>query len=317
MSFEITKASRTAVKPLICFYSESGCGKTYSALLFARGFVGPTGSMVMVDTESGRGSLYADVIPGGYSTLAISAPFAPSRAIEAMKAVEKNGAGIGILDSGSHFWEGIGGVLDMAGEAEAKSGKPGLHNWRAPKMEHAKFVLALLQSPIPWIICLRAKFKTKQTKNPQGRTEIVKDDFTTPLQADDFIFESTCHGEIMQDHTFRLTKCSHPALRQVMPNNELTTIRHGEMLAAWCASPGGPVAQTSVGASPAPTAKELRAQLWKLLKPVRGIETNWTVAQAWLVANGLLHNENMAEMIADDLFNLILSVEEKLKSPTR
>lgn len=244
-AFQIRKATRTGVKPLIGFYSESGCGKTYSSLLLARGLVGPAGKIVMIDTESGRGSLYADILPGGYDVLQLSEPFAPSRYIAAMKAVEESGAQVGVLDSASHEWEGLGGVIDMATEREAKSGKPGLHNWREPKIEHQKFMLKLLQSPIPWIVCLRAKFKTRQGKNAQGRTEIVKDEHTTPIQAEDFIFEMTAHGEVMPDHTFRLTKCSHPALRQAMPNNEITTIEHGQRLAAWCSSPGGPGAQAN------------------------------------------------------------------------
>lgn len=232
----IRPATRQGVKPLIGLYSESGCGKTYSSLLLARGFVGPTGKIVMIDTESGRGSLYSDVLEGGYEVLELREPFSPARYIEAIQTVEKSGASIGILDSGSHEWEGLGGVLSMAGEAEAKSGKPGLHCWRVPKMEHAKFMLKLLQSPIPWIVCLRAKYKTRQVKN-SGKTEIVKDEHSSPIQADDFIFEMTVHGEIMGDHTFRLTKCSHPDLRRCLPNNEWMTIEHGKFLAQWCAAP--------------------------------------------------------------------------------
>jgi hypothetical protein len=34
-------ATRTEAKPLIGLYAESGNGKTWSALLLARGFVGP------------------------------------------------------------------------------------------------------------------------------------------------------------------------------------------------------------------------------------------------------------------------------------
>ncbi len=240
----IKAATRQGVKPLIGLYSESGCGKTYSSLLLARGFVGPNGKIVMCDTESGRGSLYADVLPGGYEVLELRAPFSPARYIEAIETVEKSGAVIGIMDSGSHEWEGIAGVLDMASEREAKSGK-GLHCWREPKMEHAKFMLKLLQSTIPWIICLRAKYKTRQGKDAKGKTEIVKDDHTTPIQADDFIFEMTVHGEIMGDHTFRLTKCSHPELRRCVPNNEPMKVEHGELLAKWCASAGTPTNGTT------------------------------------------------------------------------
>ena len=92
MSFEIKQATRQGVKPLIGIFSESGCGKTMSSLLLARGFVGAKGKIVMLDTESGRGSLYADVIPGGYEVIEMREPFSPMRYIEAIQPVEKSGA---------------------------------------------------------------------------------------------------------------------------------------------------------------------------------------------------------------------------------
>jgi hypothetical protein len=308
----IKPASRTSVKPLMGFYSESGCGKTYSALLLARGFVGPAGKICMIDTESGRGSLYADVIQGGYDVLEISEPFTPARAVQAIQAVEKSGAAIGIIDSASHFWEGIGGVLDMAIDNETKSGKAGLHNWRGPKMEHAKFMLRLLQSSIPWVVCLRAKHKSRQGKNAQGKTEIIKDDHTTPIQADDFIFEMTCHGEIMADHTFRLTKCSHPDLRRRMPNNEMVTMEHGKMLAEWCAAPGGSGGKKVKNGDPLKAAK---LELWTLLQPVRGTEKDKEIemAENWLAAEDLLQEgETLKTLTLERCQEIIQAAQEKL-----
>src|SRR5580700_8751475 len=134
---EIKPAVRTTIKPLISFFAESGCGKTFTSILLARGFVGPKGRVVLVDSESGRGSLYADVMPGGYEVLTLEPPFTPARYIEAMETIEAAGASIGILDSGSHEWDA---VQDTATENEHQSGKAGLNNWRGPKIEHAKFV---------------------------------------------------------------------------------------------------------------------------------------------------------------------------------
>lgn len=250
MSFEIKPATRQGIKPLIALYSESGCGKTYSSLLLARGFVGPTGKIAMVDTESGRGSLYADVLPGGYQVLELDPPFSPQRYIEAMEAVEKSGAAIGIIDSGSHEWEGAGGVLDMAGAIEERSGKSGLHCWKEPKLAHGLWIRALLRSKLAWIVCLRAKYKSRQGKNDQGKTVIIKDDHTSPIQAEDFIFEATAHAEILSDHSIILTKCSHPALRDCFPSKGPITIAHGEALARWCnLAAGVAITNTGVGSS--------------------------------------------------------------------
>ena len=173
MSFTIKPATRVGINPLIVAYSESGCGKTYSALLLARGMAGPAGKIVVADSESGRASLYADVLPGGFETFDLCAPFSPTRYVEAVDAIEASGAVIGVIDSGSHEWEGPGGVNDMAMENESRSGRAGLHNWKTPKFEHAKFVQRLLRAKIPLIVCLRAKYKTRQKKDDKGKTVIL------------------------------------------------------------------------------------------------------------------------------------------------
>ena len=236
MSFKFRPAERTAAKPLICFYGQSGGGKTLSALLLARGFVGENGKIAMLDTESGRGEIYSDVVPGGYSVAEIIAPFTPQNYVGALKAAEKEGDVV-IIDSVSHEWEGTGGVLDMAGAEAAKRGG-GLHNWIEPKKAHQQFVLALLQSPATVIICCRAKHKTKQTKSKSGKTEVIKDDFTSPIQADEFIFEMTVHAEVLQDHTLRVTKCSHPDLQKIFKTGIIIDVKTGEQLADWAAGAG-------------------------------------------------------------------------------
>jgi hypothetical protein len=287
--FEIRPATRQGVKPLIVLYSESGCGKTFSALLLARGLAGPHGKIVMGDSESGRGSLYADIPEiGGYQTFDLAAPFSPSRYVAAIDAIEESSAAIGILDSGSHEWEGRGGVLDMAGDIEQKSGKTGLHCWRVPKFEHGHFVQRLLRTKIPFIVCLRAKYKTRQTKNENGKTVLLKDDSTSPIQAEDFIFEATCHAEILPNHSVILTKCSHPGLRGCFPKDKTEPIstKHGEALARWCAAPG--VAPASPPAAPKPKDElaALKRELWTLTNAVHSGDA--AKFRQWLVDEALV-----------------------------
>jgi len=286
-NFSIKPATRQGVKPLIVPFSESGCGKTYSSLLLARGLAGPNGKIVMADSESRRGSLYADVIPGGFETFDLSSPFTPARYIAALDAIEQSGAAVGIVDSGSHEWDSIGGVLDMAGENEEKSGRPGLHNWKTPKLEHAKFVQRLMRSSIPLIVCLRAKYKTRQGKDEKGRTVIIKDDFTSPIQAEDFIFEATCHFEILHDHSIRLTKCSHPDLRKCFPATGPITIAHGEALARWCLPEGLGVSRLE-GRAGDDERKALIRELWELAAPARGTRKDWTEFETWAVKHTVM-----------------------------
>jgi hypothetical protein len=233
LSFEIRPATRLAIVPILGFYGESGTGKTLSSLLLARGLVGSNGSITMIDTERRRGELYADVIPGGYDTLQLEAPFSPMRYCEAMDAVVQRGTDVMIIDSASHEWEGSGGVLDMAAENERRTGKDGLHNWQEPKRQHFLFMQRILASPIPVILCVRAKYKTRYGRDAAGKRTVVKDEYTSPIQSDDILFDLTAHAEILRDHTINLTKCSHPQLRDCFPVRKPITIATGEAVAAW------------------------------------------------------------------------------------
>lgn len=305
MSLTFKQATRQGVIPLIDLYSESGCGKTYSALLLARGIAGPAGKIGMIDTETGRGSLYADVIPGGYTVLDLDAPFGPAKFIEALNALYASGAAVGVVDSMSHEWEGIGGVCDLADKNEHDSGKPGLHNWRSPKLEHQKLVQHLLRSPIPIICCIRAKYKTRQ-KRENGKTIIVRDEVTSPIQAEDFIFEATAHAEILPDHSINLTKCSHPELRKCFPEKGPITSEHGKLIAAWCGT-----------SAPKPAKSEtesLQLVLWNALKSVRKPGgKGWAEVDAWLVSRFILKaGQSVVGLNADELRVTIEKAEIEL-----
>jgi len=171
----------------------------------------------------------------------------------------------------------------MAAEIEAKSGKPGLHCWRTPKMEHAKFMLRLLQSSIPWIVCLRAKYKSRQTK-VDGKTQIVKDEATSPIQDEAFIFEMTAHFEILQSHNIIVTKCSHPELRKCFPENskEPISIVHGELLAKWCSNPGAAPAKTSTVKQ---ATEATRAWMLDQLKPLHVKMQQYAIDKAIIMPN--------------------------------
>lgn len=333
----IRKATRQGVKPLIGLYSESGRGKTYSSLLLARGFVGPSGKIVMIDTESGRGSLYADVIPGGYDVLELREPFHPSRYMDALRVAEEH-ADIVVIDSMTHEWESAGGVQDLAlqGSQERAArfkrewdGVVQFGDWKAPKMEHTKMMARFLQSPKPIVCCIRAKHKSHQVTGTKemadagiieprqiGRTVVVKDEFTSPIQEEGFIFEMTAHAEIMPDHSCRLTKCSHPSLKECFPNGPIT-IQTGEAIARWCAAPGA-----SQPASKAPSGiAQLKTTLREVTERIHGwrkgmTADEWTARkpslQSWLTDECGI-DTLIDAMTAEQLGEAIAKAEGKLR----
>jgi len=96
-SFEIVPAKREGIKPLIGLYGKSGGGKTHSALLLARGIAGESGNIILIDTENKRGSIFSDLITGGYNVLDLSPPFSPERYISALEACSK--ADVVVIDN--------------------------------------------------------------------------------------------------------------------------------------------------------------------------------------------------------------------------
>jgi hypothetical protein len=152
----IVPAERAGAHLLIQLYGPPRSGKTYTALRIARGMVGPEGKIGMLDTESGRARLYSDKVPGGFVVGELTPPYTPRRYLEATDEFLRYGVDILVVDSFSHCWEGPGGVLEMADQAE-ENGKKGLSKWVGPKRDYKKLVSFLLSARMHMILCSRAK----------------------------------------------------------------------------------------------------------------------------------------------------------------
>jgi hypothetical protein len=233
----IRAAKRSEAKPLIGFYAESGNGKTWSALLLARGWCGPKGTICMIETEGGRGEANVGREPvGDYLVRPIRGSFSPTEYGNAITEAEAANVDALIIDSASAEWEGAGGVLSMAADNQA-SGMKGVLVWQKPKIEHQRnFMLRLMQTPIPLVIvCMRAKYPMQQVKGEWARSTVLE-----PKQADDILFEMLVHGWMDQDHKLHVTKYTIPELATVIRDNEPVSIETGQRLAAWAR--GGSVA---------------------------------------------------------------------------
>jgi RecA/RadA recombinase len=230
-------AKRSEAKPLIGLYAESGAGKTLSALLLARGFVGPEGRIGMIETESGRGEVYADDprLPGGYAVLPLRETFSPEVYGEAIQQAEKESFDALIIDSASHEWDAVGGVRHMAAMAE-EEGKKGMLVWQAAKMAHQRhFMLPLLTTPIPLVIlCMRARYPMEERKGVPEKDRWQRSEWLVPYQSDTILFEMFVHGWIDRpQHRFHGTKYSREDLRGILRDNEPITVDTGQRLAAW------------------------------------------------------------------------------------
>ena len=309
MPFEVKQASRSGVKPLVGFYGKSGSGKTMSALKYARGIVGPKGRVTLIDTENGRGSLFADVIEGGYQIIDLDAPFTPKRYMEAIVTAEAVSDCI-VVDSMTHEWSGDGGVLDMqedeldrmAGDNWSKREACKMASYIVPKRQHKAMRDRLLRCKCAVICCLRGEEKTKMVKK-DGKNAVVTDDFSTPIFDPRFIFEMLINFETLniggQGGFVRVVKCTHPAIANLMPKpDEQVTVAHGAALAAWCAAPSANPGPT-VGPNLAPhaqpkapgttdAAKSMKAKLWEKALQYCRPETEVAKVEAALRALGII-----------------------------
>lgn len=237
------KATRAGTKALICLYAESGGGKTLSALLLARGLAGPGGRIGMIDTENRRGEFFADDKRiGGYEVQQLEEPFSPARYMQAVDDAEREGFDVLVIDSGSHEWEGIGGVLDMAVDA-AGGGQPQFGHWKKPKEAHKHLLQKLMRCKAHVIICLRAHYKSRQIKKEDyeaygiksnAASSVIRDDYQSPIQDERFIFEMTVHLQMTntQPGVPHITKCPEMLLPAFEVGKQIT-VQTGERMRAW------------------------------------------------------------------------------------
>lgn len=204
MTFHFAPAVREQVSLLIMLAGASGSGKTRSALELARGLAdGDDSKIAVIDTEAGRAKHYA-VKPGerpsaerfGFHHGDLKPPFTPEAYEEAIKAADAAGFKVIVIDSGSHEWEGEGGLHDehqeavAAAVAKARSvaedkgwrfdeaqaaDRASVGAWKEPKRRHKRFVSRLLQCRAHLIICLRAdeKMRIEKVKDERGREKTV------------------------------------------------------------------------------------------------------------------------------------------------
>lgn len=203
---QIRKAERKQSKLRIGLSSPSGAGKTYSALLLAKGLVGDWEKVGLIDTETGRGDFYSDL--GGYLIATLQAPFTPERYIEYIEAMIGAGVEVLIIDSISHEWEGKGGLLEINEKLAAAKFKGNTWSaWSETTPRHQKFIESIISAPIHVITTVRNKVDTVMTDDKKvqkvGTKEITREGFEYELTVN-FNLDRDTHTAIASKDNTRL-----------------------------------------------------------------------------------------------------------------
>lgn len=170
---EFRKATRKKAKIRLGLSAVSGGGKTYSAILIAKGITGDLSKVAIIDTENGSADLYENL--GDYNVLPITAPFTPEKYIDAIKLCESKGMEVIIIDSITHEWDGKGGCLEIAETiAQASASKNSYTAWGKVTPRHQSFIDAMLQSKAHIITTVRRKQDYEMSKDNNGKTKVEK-----------------------------------------------------------------------------------------------------------------------------------------------
>jgi len=189
----IRKAERKQAKIRLGICGTSGSGKTYGALLVAKGL---GKKILLVDTESGSGDLYADV--AAYDVLPIDPPYTAEKYMKAIEMAEENGYDVVILDSISHAWAGQGGLLERQNFAAKRTGNS-YTAWAEITPIHQKFVEKMLGCKAHLIATMRSKPEYVIDKTPDGRTSIRKLGLA-PVQREGLDHEFTIVFDVDSEH---------------------------------------------------------------------------------------------------------------------
>jgi hypothetical protein len=265
------KASRKRIKLKIAMTGGPGTGKTTSSNRLARGLVGPGGKIALIDTENGSASLYSDRFD--FDVLEVAPPFEHQKFVGAISAAVAAGYDAIIIDSASHFWEGI---LEYKDKLDRRGGNS-FTNWNEAGRHFKEIINAVLQSPIHVICCLRSKVdyvieqdgKGKATPRKVGLAPIMRDgvefEFTTVFDID-----SSHHAATSKDRTGLFTD-------RIFQITEET----GEQLALWLQEV--PAAAEPAPSTPAPA------------ETVYGATTDQLEAIGQLIAQGGFGAEQLAK----------------------
>lgn len=171
MTIEFRPAKRADISLLVLLAGGTGSGKTESAMRLATGLANGQ-RFAVLDTENGRALHKADDYEFDHAPL--EPPFTPEAYIEAVRAADAAGYPVVVVDSGSHEYDGVGGILDIQ-EAEFErlggTGQVAPLSWQEPKKRDRRYRQTLITTKAHVILCLRAEDKIEITKEG-GRTVV-------------------------------------------------------------------------------------------------------------------------------------------------
>ncbi|MBA2707189.1 MAG: AAA family ATPase [Gemmatimonadaceae bacterium] len=249
------KATRKQIKIKIGVTGPTGSGKTFGSLRLAKGLAAG-GKIAFIDTENESASLYSGSVNDhegrahafDFDVINIAPPFTHDKFINAIEAAVKEQYQVVVIDSGSHFWEGI---LDRKSKLDAQGGNS-FSNWAKVTDDYKDILAAVLQSPIHVICCLRSKmdYILEEVERNGRKTSVPKKVGLAPVMRDGVEYEFTTVFDVALDHN---AACSKDRTSLFTGKIAQLTEDTGAAILSWL-STGAPVNRPSTRAAPLITA---------------------------------------------------------------
>lgn len=192
------KAERKRAYLKIAATGPSGSGKTLSALLVASGL---GKKIAVLDTENGSASLYSNQVD--FDVVEIGAPFTTEKYIETIKAAEKAGYDVLVIDSLTHAWAGEGGLLQQKENHDARGGNS-FANWAKITPKDNALRSAILQAKLHVITTMRSKQDTVLVE--KNGKQVPQKVGLTPVQREGIEYEFTTVFDIAMNHQAQVSK---------------------------------------------------------------------------------------------------------------
>lgn len=186
-AFEVEdEASRDAVWLRAFLMGATGSGKSLGALILASGLFDGELQKSLINTEKGRGKLYADRYKFAYIGMDAGGVYTPEAFCAAIDVAEEKAAGgVIVLDGVSPEWKAV------LTEVDSKFGE-----WRAVRPKHDDWVRRLLAVEAHLIVTCRAKMKygVEEYEDGNRTRQRVSMLGVGPMQSDDLPYEFNLIG---------------------------------------------------------------------------------------------------------------------------
>lgn len=194
-------AVRKGQKARVAFAGPSGSGKTWTSLEAAT-VLAEGGPILVVDTERGSASLYADHFE--FEVIEWEPPYDP-RELAKVIAEHDDRYAVIVVDSLTHFWQGEGGTLDIVDGAAARARGNTYAGWKEGTPAQDDMIAAVLQAQCHVVCTMRSKTEYILEVDAKGK-QVPRKVGMAPIQRAGLEYEFTVTADLDHEHTLLVDK---------------------------------------------------------------------------------------------------------------